>query len=81
MFYVSVLDHSGQRSVMALGPFRTHGQALKLVPTVKRFVLDSGLFPRHDTAWARFGTCRRATDHPAGRFNNELGYAGPGSLP
>lgn len=74
MFYVSILDDSGQRSVMALGPFHTHGAALSRVESVRHFVQESGSFRRHDTTWARFGTCRRAADHPAGKFNNELAY-------
>lgn len=65
---------------MALGPFHTHGAALSRVKDVKRFVQDSGQFRRHDTTWARFGTCRRMTDHPPGRFNDQLDYT-PDALP
>lgn len=77
MFYVSILDHSGQRDVMALGPFRTHGAALARVNDVERYVCEHF----REGHWARFGTCRRKTDHAPARFNAELGYDGPGALP
>lgn len=77
MFYVSVMDHSGQRQTIALGPFRTHGAALARVEDVRRYVQEHF----REGVWARFGTCRRKYDHPPGRFNDELAYDGPGELP
>lgn len=70
MHYVSILDNGGQRSVMALGPFRTHGAALARVDDVRRYVCDNF----REGHWARFGTCRRKTDHAPGRFNEALDY-------
>lgn len=71
MFFVSIKDNSGQRSVMAFGPFRTHGAALAQVDTVRRYVCEHF----REGHWARFGTCRAKTAHAPGRFNNELDYA------
>lgn len=78
MFYTSVKDHAGQRSVLALGPFRTHGGALARVDEVRRFVHEH--FPR-EAPWCAYGTCRAKTRHAPGKFNDQLDYQGPGELP
>lgn len=72
MFYASVTDHSGRRFVLAVGPFHTHGAALACVDAVRRFCDEHF---RRDAPWAAYGTCSTKTDHPAGRFNDQLGYA------
>jgi hypothetical protein len=70
VFYVSVESHAGDRHVLALGPFRTHGAALAEVERVKRFVCERF----REGHWCGFGTCRTKTEHPTGRFNRELSY-------
>lgn len=77
MFFVSIKDHSERRSVIALGPFRTHGAALGQVDTVRRYVCEHF----REGHWVRFGTCRAKTAIGPGRFNDQLDYQGPGSLP
>lgn len=76
-FYVSVEDHGGGRHVLALGPFNTHGAALERVDEVRRWVCDHF----REGHWCGFGTARHRNGRPAGKFNDELGYDGPGGRP
>lgn len=71
MFYVSIKDNSGERSVLALGPFRTHGAALARVDDVNRFVCER----YREGHWCGFGTARHKTSHAPGKFNDALDYA------
>lgn len=78
MYYVTAIESNGQRTALLLGPFRTHGAALAQVSRARSWAWEHA--PRHAHG-ALFGTSRHKTGHPPGRFNDEIGYTGPGELP
>lgn len=74
-YYVSVID--GSKSVLALGPFNTHGAALAEVERTMAHVQAT----YKDAHWFGYGTSRVLTSRPAGKLNDVLSYAGPGVMP
>lgn len=68
-YYVSAVY--GNRYALALGPFDTHAEALRLVRPVRELVAEHG-GPREQ--FAGFGTCRLTLepedDAPAGAINS-----------
>lgn len=66
-FYVSVVD--GSRRCLALGPFRRHGDAARLVDPLRHWM--RGRFA--NACWWAYGTARHHTSHDAGRLNAEYG--------
>lgn len=72
-YYVSVI--SGQRKLLALGPFvNNHALALEMVPIVERHV-DGMNDPR--APWYAYGTARADKDLGPGKLNAALGFSAP----
>ena len=69
-YYVTVQDNG--RSGFLAGPFRTHGDALRMVEPTRKAAREVD-----DRAhWYAFGTARIKTGHErAGRLNERLGIA------
>jgi hypothetical protein len=69
-YYVSVMD--GSRQINALGPFRTHQEALAWVPIVNREVIDH-YNPEGRAHFYAYGTVAMAHDYQVpGRLNGEF---------
>lgn len=72
-FYVTIRNSSGSKTIFAAGPFNRHGDALRAVGHVRRYVEDKFKNAR-DLAWAGFGTSRvKGGPMPVGRFNEDIG--------
>ena len=71
-YYVSVED--GGRHVLVAGPYPEHGDALAMVETVKRVVLDKWN-PGGRAHFYGYGTASILQGHPmpAGKLNREVG--------
>jgi len=65
-FYISVID--GPQANVVAGPYRTHGQALKMVEPARRVGRDKD--PKcHFYGW---GTVKRENGHKEGMLNKYL---------
>lgn len=66
-FYVTIQD--GGRTLLALGPFNTHGDALRHVAPVRALVRKRGY---REGDWCAYGTSRLKTRREPGKFNGQL---------
>lgn len=72
-FYVTIRSSNASKTIYAAGPFNRHGDALRCVGHVRRYVHKA--FPNdRDLQWAGWGTCRvKCAPLPKGRFNEAIG--------
>jgi len=86
MFYVTIAKDQLRPEdayLLAAGPYRTHGAALRAVVPVRRAADEIDRM----APWYAYGTCRvkgperLGEPMPEGRLNDEVGYEGPGELP
>lgn len=68
-YYVSAVQLGGSRHVLAVGPFRRHGDALAHVEPVRGWAQGK----IKDWEWIAWGTCRLKTRHPIGKITNDYG--------
>ena len=61
-YYVSIMNESGSKRVLAAGPFKRHGDALHAVDAVRRLTHER--YPR-EAPWVAYGTCHHKTSHTA----------------
>lgn len=72
-YYVSVCDGSPERTILALGPFQEHHQALARVDDVRQHVLDH-YNPEGRAHWYWWGTqAMNSSYREPGKLNSELG--------
>lgn len=72
-FYASATNTAGSKKVLAIGPFRRHGDALRAVELFRRWASDNTHEGRNMNA--AYGTARDRLHHAPGRFNVSTGVA------